>query len=312
MGIQKAVIIGKSGKVAKALAHALRTADILVTSSKEGPLQLDLGDSNTIQKAFREIEAHWPKEKLEIFLPGAMTHVDNCEKEKDLCERINSDGPALVALECKKRGYALTFFSSEYVYGQAEYDEGKVGPFVESDKPSPTSWYGESKLRAENRLQEIFHLNKKDLLIVRTTMVFSWDSEDMNFLMQYFRHLEEVSKGVHKSFRIPVDQISTPTYAPFLAKDCVTLREKGAAGIFHLVGGDLLSRKELVFLVAQKLGFSRELVESAFTFVNTEELGQLARRPLTCGLKSERLEEFGLKTRALNEAFDEISILRKT
>lgn len=311
MGIQKAVVIGKSGQVARALVSALEGADLLLTSSKGGALPLDLGDPVSIQQAFEEIEKRWPGQKVEIFLPGAMTHVDNCERDKEICERLNSTGPALVARECRQRGYALTFFSSEYVFGQAEYDGGQVGPFVESDTPSPSSWYGESKLRAENHLKNIFQGSEKDLLIIRTTMIFSWDLVGMNFLMQYFRQLEEASKGVNKSFRIPIDQISTPAYAPFLASDCVALRNKGASGIFHLVGADLLSRKDLVFLVGQKFGFSKEIVESAFTFVKTEALAQLARRPLTCGLRSERIEEFGLKTRTLEQAFQDISNLRK-
>lgn len=296
--MKKVLLVGSSGQVAKGLAQALRGRDVLVTGSSpgKGQMPLDLGNPASIRAALEEVKEKWGKESGEIFLCGAMTHVDKCEQEKDLCLRVNAEGPKILATMARDFGYGLTYFSSEYVFGEKEYQGGQVGPFVETDEPAPTSWYGECKLRAEQAIAKIYG---QEALIVRTTMVFSWDLEGMNFLMQYFRQLKN-PKGI---FRVPEDQISTPAYAPFLAEDCVRLRDQKVGGIIHLVGEDLLSRKQLVERVAAEFGFSSAQVQQAFQFVKTKELGQAAKRPLTAGLRSLRLKELGLKPHTLAQAF---------
>ena len=91
---------------------------------------------------------------------------------------------------------------------------------------------------------------------------------------------------------------------------CVRLREKGASGVFHLVGSDLLSRRELVERVISAFGFEREQSLAGFRFLKTAELGQKARRPLTAGLRSERTLGYGIEPFSLAQAFSEIKRLR--
>ena len=80
---------------------------------------------------FQNIESQLQGKRAEVFLTGALTHVDRCENERDLCWRMNAEGPGVVAEECARLGYKLTHFSTEYVFGQAEYEGGAVGPFSE-------------------------------------------------------------------------------------------------------------------------------------------------------------------------------------
>jgi len=302
----KAIVIGSSGQVSRALRLALSGKEVIFTSSSgEGSsLKLDLGDAESIREAFLHISRRMGSEAVEVFLAGAMTHVDNCEREQDKCKRVNSDGPIQVARECKALGFGLTYFSTEYIFGGAEYEGGPVGPFSETDSPYPTSFYGQCKLEAEEGIREIFG---EDALIIRTTMVYSFDPSGMNFLMQYLRQLE----NGEKPFRIPIDQISTPTYAPALAEATVALREKSVGGIFNLVGPDLLSRRELVEKVAAAFGFSPADVNAKFQFVKTSDLGQAARRPLTAGLRIDKARTFKLRLDSLDEAFAEVGALRR-
>ncbi len=311
--MKRAMVIGSSGQVARGLVEALRARDVdtLISSSsgKPGSLPLDLSVPTSIQEFFRAAESRWPGEKVEVFLAGAMTHVDRCEAEREKCEKINALGPELVAKECKRRGYPLTYFSTEYVFGGAEYEGGAIGPFTELDPPAPTSWYGACKLRAE---QSVLETLGQDALVVRTTMVFSWDTQGMNFLMQYLRQLEDIHQGKSPAiFRVPQDQISTPTYAPWLAEAVCALREKGATGIFNLVGSDCLSRKALVERVIEAFGFDRAKSLAGFQFLQTAALGQAARRPLTAGLTVEKARAFGCPPLSLAEAFAEVKKLRR-
>ena len=307
--IRQAVVIGSGGQVARAIITSLRQrgSEILISSSsgKANSLPLDLANEESIRAFFQSVAKKFPSGQVEVFLPGAMTHVDRCEAERELCRKVNLDGPALVARECAARGYGLTHFSTEYVFGAAEYEGGAVGPFSEEDEPAPPCWYGETKLLAERAVLEAI----PNALVIRTTMIFSWDETCMNFLMQYFRQFEKIAKGEEPPiFRVPEDQISTPTYAPALAEATCTLREKGVGGIINLVGSDLLSRRELVQRVAAAFQFNG--VEKGFRFLRTSELGQPAKRPLTAGLRSDKARALGLPVCSLDEAFRDIRRLQ--
>ena len=301
--MKRAIVLGDSGQVAGALKDSLRSRGVAVVSTSSrgtpGTLPLDLGNPDSIRSFFRGAG-----EPAEVFLAGALTHVDRCEEERELCRRMNAEGPALVAEECRARGHKLTFFSTEYVFGDAEYSGGAVGPFGEDDPPAPTSYYGECKLAAERSIERILG---GEALIVRTTMVFSWSPSGNNFLMQYYRQLSEIANGKTPNvFRIPEDQISTPAYAPALAEQVCQLREKGAAGIFNLVGSDLLSRRELVERVIAEFGFDRAKSLEGFRFLKTSELAQKARRPLTAGLTMKKAAASGIRAWSLEDAFADI------
>jgi dTDP-4-dehydrorhamnose reductase len=313
VSLSQAVVVGSGGQVARALRKRLDAggSQVLLTSSsgRDGALPLNLAEAASIRDCFNRIGERFRAGPVEIFLAGAMTHVDRCEQERDLCRAVNADGPRIVAEECARRDWKLTYFSTEYVFGEAEYAGGAIGPFSETDPPAPTSWYGECKLLAEQAVQKIFGAD--GALILRTTMVFSWDPEGMNFLMQYLRHLESRRQGGMNVFSVPEDQVSTPTYAPALADGCCLLREQGHGGIVNLVGRDLLSRKELVERVIQEFGFDREQSLAGFRFLKTAELAQKAKRPLTAGLTHQKSEKLGVKVWSLAEAFAEVKKLRQ-
>lgn len=304
--MKRALVIGSGGQVARAVIASLRArgAEVVTTSSsgKPGSLALDLGDAAGIRNFFAEFERSRERGGWEVILPGAMTHVDKCEAERDLCRRVNAEGPVVVAEECKRLGYGLTYFSTEYVFGGDEYEGGRVGPFSEEDPPHPTCWYGGSKLEAERGVLRVL----PSALAIRTTMIFSWDPAGMNFLMQYLRHLDGVRAGKTDVFKIPQDQISTPTYAPALGEAAVELRERGVSGIVNVVGEDLLSRRELVERVIDFFGYDREKSLRGFTFLNTKDLGQAAKRPLTAGLKADKARALGLRIWTLDEAFRDV------
>lgn len=303
-----AFIIGTGGQVARALRLELEKKGIehisTSSSAKPGAIHLDLSDSLSIEKAFFETSKQ--HKKLDVYLPGALTHVDRCEQEQELCRKINLNGPLLVAEQCKKYGYKLIYFSSEYVFGEDEYLNGKVGPFKETDKPNPTSYYGKCKLDAEEGILRI--LGDKNSLIVRTTMIFSWDPKGMNFFMQLFRYLEKLQAGETpaQEFRIPVDQISTPTYAEDLAQATLAFVEKDEGGIVHIVGKDLLSRKQFLEKIIEAFGFDTKKSLEAFKFLKTKDLGQVAKRPLTAGLLCERAKKSNISLLSMDRAFDQI------
>jgi dTDP-4-dehydrorhamnose reductase len=304
-----AIVIGTHGQVGQALIAELRAQawEQIVCTSRQfsertesaNQYPLDLQNAASIKRTFAKFSQRFPssEHQVSVFLTGALTHVDKCEQEPKLANAMNADGPMTVTDECIRLGYKLIFYSSEYVFGGAEYEGGAVGPFTEEDPVFPTSVYGKNKLAVEKKLLSLIDegLPSKNALplIIRTTMVFSYEPQGMNFVMQVRRQL--AAESVANPFRIPEDQISTPTYAPDLARASLQLVEKNISGIFHIVGKDLFSRKEFVFKIAQAYGYSKELVEKRFQFVKTADLGQSARRPLTAGLRTDAAERLGIR-----------------
>src|SRR3989344_1731213 len=91
------IIIGTSGQVARALREKFieNKEEFISTSRKsmQSSFFLDLSNPKSITGFFSEFSTKYPGVKADIFLPGAMTHVDKCEQEKKICYEVNSEGP---------------------------------------------------------------------------------------------------------------------------------------------------------------------------------------------------------------------------
>jgi dTDP-4-dehydrorhamnose reductase len=298
------LIIGASGQVAKALGQVLAGPNLSVSSSKPGSAYtLDLADLNSIRATFAKWNQQTDGVSGDVYLPGAWTAVDQCELDPDRSYSINVLGPEVVAQECSRYGHKLLFYSTEYVFGGAEYAGGAIGPFSETDVPAPTCVYGRHKLEAEQKIAAIL----PEALLVRTTVVFSYQPNGNNFAMQVRKTLLAAEPPAAK-IRVALDQISTPTYAKALVEASLALMSMGQSGIFNVVGSDLISRPTFIKALAKTFGVSDEEVDRRFSFVPTAELNQTAKRPLRAGLTSAKVSQLGLKVWSLRDALDDLSL----
>ena len=285
----RALIIGASGQVGGALASLCVRRRIEVYKadlSGQGNLLLDLSAPSTIAPAFEKARPDL------VLLCSAMTNVDACEKDPAQSQKVNSEGPALVAEECRKTGAKLVYFSTEYVF------DGKNGPYSEEAVPNPLSVYGRTKLEGEKAV-----LALPGGLSVRTTVVYGYDAASKNFVMQLI--------AAHKAgarMRVPADQYSNPTYAPELAAAVLDLAEKGASGVFNVVGPDWLNRHEFALKACEAFGFKPDFLEPRLT----AELGQAAPRPLKAGLLTDKLAAaLGRRLPPVDESLKKIAAIMK-
>jgi len=283
MALGKALVVGASGLVGKALMRVLKTAhtDAVGTYARfpgAGLEALDITSSTQVRAC---VERHRP---ATIFLTAALTHVDYCEDHPDEAFAINVDGPRAVAEAARSLDAQLVFYSTEYVF------DGKAGPYDEEDPPSPLSVYGRSKLAAERAICDIV----ENALILRTTVLFGWDSNSTNFAMQVYRKVR-----AREQMTIPMDQFGNPTLAEYLAEMSLALAQLGVRGIVNVVGKDLVARSEFARALVKLYGGSPDLVVP----VPTESLKQKAPRPLRGGLRTEKLERIvDSKAMALDDA----------
>jgi dTDP-4-dehydrorhamnose reductase len=260
----RALVIGASGQVGGALLGALRArghqaVGTYAHHAAEGLAPLDVTDRAAVERAVSEARPDW------VLCPAGLTHVDYCEDHPAEAFAVNRDGALHAACEAGRIGAGFVFYSTEYVF------DGERGPYAEEDAAHPLSVYGRSKWEGERAVLA----ETARALVVRTTVVYGPDRQEKNFVYQLIRTCRS-----GQGMRIPVDQISSPTYNQDLAQATIELSERDLRGIYHLAGDGVLDRMAFARLACEVF----ELDPSKLTPVSTAMLGQKARRPLKGGL----------------------------
>ena len=269
---RRILVVGASGQVGTQVFRLLPPGSAIPTSRRaEGPgwTALDLATVS-------ETEADELVRRFEIgtlYCMGAITHVDGCESTPELARRINCEGPAILARAAARRRAGFVYFSTDYVFN------GRNGPYAEDAPPDPICVYGSSKWQGELAVRDAH----PSALVVRTTTVYGPDPNGKNFPYSLRKELAGT-----KPFRVPADQISTPTYNLDLAAAVVALAESGAQGVFHVAGPDVVSRLEFARRAAAVMG----LDPANLSGVSTAELAQIAARPLRGGLLTVKLAAY--------------------
>lgn len=209
-----------------------------------------------------------------IILTAAMTHVDQCEINKELASKINVEGPKHIIEICKKTNCMLVFISSDFIF-EGIKEEGSL--YSEKDIPNPLNHYAKTKYEAEKLI-----LNSGiEHLICRTAVLYGWNKYKLNFVTWILKNLKQGNE-----ISIVKDQINSPTFARNLGEIILKLIEKGARGIFHTAGENALSRYEMAIQCAKKFGYDKDLI------VKIESLEQIATRPKNVGLDISKLKNY--------------------
>jgi dTDP-4-dehydrorhamnose reductase len=133
-----------------------------------------------------------------IINTAAMTNVDSCETDKEGCDKLNVDAVAYLIAAANTAGAHLIHLSTDFIF------DGKKGPYKEDDEANPLSYYGHSKLLAENMVRE--YCTKWS--IARTVLVYGVvnDMSRSNIVLWAKGALE---KG--QPINVVDDQFRTPT-----------------------------------------------------------------------------------------------------
>ena len=279
------LVIGASGLVGRSLMRILGGGNLTGTFAnhpKAGLRHLDLTDVAEVRSCISELQPRV------IYLTGALTHVDYCEDHPEDAFRQNTEGPRCVAREAARHGSKLVFFSTEYVF------DGENGPYAEDDHARPLSVYGRSKLEGEKAIAEIC----EDALTIRTTVIYGWERDSVNFAMQIYRRVKSGDE-----MTIPHDQIGNPTLGEYLAETSAALVERGVTGIVNVVGRNRIPRSDFARALVGLYGGDVDKVIP----VSTVSLRQKALRPLDAGLRTDKLERLlGKPAMSLEDALERL------
>ncbi len=264
------LVIGASGQVGDHLLREGKRQGLHITGTSHAHalpllLHLDIRNPEEVQNVLGDVRPSV------VYLPASFVNVDACELRRKETFMTNVEGVLHVVRAVNAIGATLVYFSSDYIF------DGAAGPYKEDDAPNPLSEYGRQKLIAEHAIA--LHASRP-YLIVRTTVVYSWEKQGKNFIMRLLRSLE-----AGETIRVSEDQLGNATYAPNLARAVLELVTRGAQGVFHVCGPERSSRYAFAVEAARTFGFDAQRI----TPVATKELQQIARRPLQAGMVTDRV-----------------------
>lgn len=197
---------------------------------------------------------------------AAMTQVDQCETERELCWNANVTGVENLVNACEKNSTHLVHVSTDFIF------DGSRGPLDETAIPKPVNFYGESKLAGEQVIQK----SKINWAILRTVLVFGVtpDLSRSNIVLWVKKSLEE-----GKSINVVNDQWRTPTLAEDLAMGCYLAASKKATGIYHISGEEMMTPYDIANQTAEFFKLDKSLIKPA----NSNTFRQPAMRPPKTG-----------------------------
>lgn len=264
------VILGASGQLAQGLAYAATIArhPIRVISRSEA----DLHDLDSCLELLDEL---CPSVLINA---AAYTNVDWCESHQEEAHWVNAIAPGELAKWCAENDCYFVHFSTDYVF------DGKKGsPYVESDMVNPLSWYGRTKLEAEDAVSESGSAH----LIARVSWLYS--SHRPSFVHALVDQAERWKNGDRKTvqgIKVVADQIGSPTSVDPLAAQLIAMIERRDSGLYHVACGGATSRFEMAQLLARELG-----LDVPFVPCTTDDFPRPAKRPLYSALRSKRLAD---------------------
>ena len=219
---------------------------------------------------------------------AAMTNVDGCELNPDQAYEVNVRGTVNL----------LNHFNGKFVLLSTDYVfDGNEGPYSENDTVNPKNVYGKTKLEAERKVREF----SADWLILRTNVVWNIGGKYKASFVDWL--VEELDEG--NQVRIVTDQWNNPTHTEDL--DCVIneLLKHDASGLYHYGSAEVLNRYDFARLIANIYNLDENLIKP----IMTQELNQLAKRPLKSGLKTNKIErDFAIIPAVLREDIEKIAL----
>ena len=214
----------------------------------------------------RELEIMQPQ--IVIHTAG-FTNVDQCEANPELAKHINVKLASNVAKACAELKLPLACISTDHLFS------GDTSSVDEAHQISPVNVYGKTKAEAEHQVLEAY----SEALVVRTNF-YGWGTS----------YRRSFSDAVIQDLRASkeVTLFKDVTYSPILAEELVKsihdLIELNAAGIFHVVGDDSLSKYQFGLKLAQEFNLNTNLIKSG----SITDQKSLTRRPHDMSLSNQK------------------------
>ena len=260
--MKKILITGSTGQLGNALGKVFKSRYDLVFTSRTKPNKntnyfLDITNSLLVKDMVSAISPDI------IINLAALTNVDLCESNPDLAHAINFQGVKNLVNVFKG---PIIHLSTDYVF------DGKLGQYKENDITNPINVYGVTKYKAEKILLE----KSKESLVIRTNVLYDYQSKAKSSFLNWV--VDSLKRG--EKIKVVDDQFNNPTWTDSISVVIDRAIKADLNGLIHWGDFDWISRYDFANKIADKFNLQSNLIEP----IKTEELNQVAPRPLNGGL----------------------------
>lgn len=268
------LITGADGMLGRAFQEGLgayRPARVLALAHGD----LDVSDS----AAVKALEG----EGIDLIIHcAAYVNAEGCETDPERCRRVQISGSENIADLAVHSGAQVMYPQSFLVF------DGKELPITEATRPNPQSEYARCKWAAEQAIVGKI----PDALIVRMAGFFGGDEKDKNFVGKFVPHVHKLLSEGTTSYAVG-DRVWQPTYTVDLARNTLTLLDRGKTGVYVMACRGEASFFELAAACVDILGLAeRFTVEQVAAQVVAGD--EKAFRPAFAEIRPDRLEAEGL------------------
>lgn len=285
----RVLITGCKGQVGYCLTERLKDKAEILALDQEG---LDITDEQAVKKTVSDFKPDY------IINAAAHTAVDRAEKEVELSNAINRDGPRYLAEAAQQVNAVILHISTDYVFD----GEGEK-PYLEFDQTGPQGVYGQSKLAGELAVAQSCAKH----LILRTAWVFG--EHGNNFVKTMLRLAQ-----TRDELSIVGDQFGGPTYAGDIADALIAMIEyieqgqQPKWGTYHFSGMPYASWYDFaakIFQLAESKGVLNK--QPKLSSIPTSAYPTPAKRPENSRLDCRSIEsQFGIKPSDWTAALENI------
>ncbi len=228
----------------------------------------------------KEVEDFLIQNKPEIVIDTiALTSSVKCEKNLELCKKLNYETAKNIADACKKINSKMIFISSSYVFN------GEKGNYKETDQPKTTNEYAKTKLLAENEV-----LKNPTSIVIRIEPMYGFDSLTNQLKFGTGTFAKEVEIGYP-------DMLRKPLFIEDVPNIILKLIKKNQKGIFNVAGPDKL--KWIDFL--KKLAL---LINAQDKIKIVDSSKWVIKSPNDSSLEISKINSLGIKTTSFKDALE--------
>jgi len=231
------------------------------------PLKLDITSLGPLEQALQRIQPDI------IVHTAGLTNVEECESNPEASYRLNVEATQHVARIASALSAQLVHISTDHLF------DGTTAWNTEADIPSPLNTYARTKWEAE---QVVFN-NCPDALIIRTNF-FGWGTPVRVSFSDWILY----ALAQEKELTMFSDVFFTPILINDLVDLMIELIVRRATGIFHIAGGERLSKYAFALQMAEVFNYPRNAVRA----ISVEDFPFRAKRPKDMSLGSGKIKQY--------------------
>jgi len=230
----KVLVSGASGLVGSRVVELLKSEFSFLTPNSR---ELDITNKHSTENYFNS-------KNFDLVLHlAAYTNVDQAEKERELCQKINVLGTENLFTAARKLAKPFILVSTDFVFS------GKEPEYTELSLPNPIGYYGQTKAEAEAVV-------KDRAMIVRLSYPYRTTYPTKKDFVKTILSLLKEGKTVTAIS----DSLFTPTFVDDIAQGLNFLIKNFKPEIYHLVGPETLSPFEAFGKIAEVFQYPPELI----------------------------------------------------